>query len=65
MLLTNNHQFIIPEPSTFDSVLEKALLYVCANALVCDTLEIARKLCFEHGEKIKGKTNICIQTTNY
>jgi chromosome segregation ATPase len=49
---------IVPEPFTFDDELGKALLYVCANSLVCDTLEIARKLCFEHGEKIKGKMSI-------
>jgi structural maintenance of chromosome 1 len=53
----HHRQSFSPEPSTYESSLEKAILYVCANTLVCDNLEVARRLCFDQAEKIKGNRN--------
>ena len=53
-LTTDHYSSFNPELFTFDSSLERALQYVCANTLVCDTLEIARRLSFEQGEKVKS-----------
>ena len=36
--------------------LERAVHYACGNALVCDSLDVARELCYERGQRIKAVT---------
>ncbi|GJE85341.1 chromosome segregation protein SMC [Phanerochaete sordida] len=40
----------------YDPVVERAIHHACGNALVCDTIEIARHVCFERGQEIKAVT---------
>ena len=38
----------------FDPSVERAIHHACGNALVCDNMEIARKVCYDKGQDIKG-----------
>ncbi|KAG0339167.1 Structural maintenance of chromosomes protein 1 [Podila horticola] len=38
----------------YDEVLETAIHYVCGNALVCDTMEIAKHVCYDLGHQVKA-----------
>ncbi|KAG0053365.1 Structural maintenance of chromosomes protein 1 [Gryganskiella cystojenkinii] len=38
----------------YDEVLERAIQYVCGNALVCDTMDIAKNVCYEMGQQVKA-----------
>ena len=40
----------------FESILEPVFQYVCGSALICDTLEIARNICYDRGQKVKAVT---------
>ncbi len=40
----------------YDKVVERAMLYACGNALVCDDMETARYVCFEKGVEAKAVT---------
>ena len=37
-----------------DSAVELAIHYACGNALVCDTTEIAKYICYEKRQEVKG-----------
>jgi len=47
--LRSMHEGMRPALDTiqFDNVIERAVSFACADAVVCDTLQIARHLCFE------------------
>lgn len=38
----------------YEDQYERALLYACGNALVCDTLAIAKHICYERNQEVKG-----------
>jgi chromosome segregation ATPase len=38
----------------FDPSVERAMHHACGSALVCDTAEIARYICYEKGQEVKG-----------
>ncbi|KAG0031501.1 Structural maintenance of chromosomes protein 1 [Podila clonocystis] len=38
----------------YDEVLETAIHYVCGNALVCDTMEVAKHVCYDLGHQVKA-----------
>ncbi|KAI1316984.1 Structural maintenance of chromosomes protein 1 [Mortierella claussenii] len=38
----------------YDEALERAIQYVCGNALVCDTMDVAKHVCYELGQQIKA-----------
>lgn len=40
---------------TYNDKLERAFQYACGNTLVCDTLEIAKYICYEKNQQVKGK----------
>eukprot|EP00124_Ichthyophonus_hoferi_P000405 Ihof_evm15s14 gene=Ihof_evmTU15s14 len=40
----------------YDKAVSKAMEYACGNTIVCDTLEEARQLCFNKGERYKCVT---------
>ncbi|KZT54653.1 condensin complex subunit SMC1 [Calocera cornea HHB12733] len=40
----------------YDSVVEKAMLHVCSNSLVCDTMKIAQDVCYNKGLDVKAVT---------
>jgi structural maintenance of chromosome 1 len=37
-----------------DSAVELAIHYACGNALVCDTTDIAKYICYEKRQEVKG-----------
>lgn len=39
----------------FSGQFEKALQFACGNSLVCDTLEVARHVCYDKGLDVKGE----------
>lgn len=39
-----------------EGAVERAIHHACGNALVCDTMEVARYVCYEKGQEIKGET---------
>lgn len=38
----------------FDVAVERAMLFSCGNALVCDSLEVARHVAYDKGQEVKG-----------
>ncbi|KAF9457597.1 condensin complex subunit SMC1 [Collybia nuda] len=39
-----------------EGAVERAIHHACGNALVCDTMEVARFVCYEKGQEIKAVT---------
>jgi structural maintenance of chromosome 1 len=39
---------------TFDPSVERAMHHVCGNSLICDSMEVARHVCFERNQEVKG-----------
>ena len=39
----------------YDPAVERAMHHACGNALVCDTMEVARYVCYEKGQEVKGE----------
>ncbi|KAA8908954.1 RecF/RecN/SMC [Sphaerosporella brunnea] len=40
----------------FDSSVERAMLYVCGNAVVCDDLQVAKYICYDKELEVKAVT---------
>jgi structural maintenance of chromosome 1 len=40
---------------SYDPSVERAMQHACGNALVCDSMEVARFVCYEKGQEVKGK----------
>lgn len=40
----------------FDTSVERAMLYACGNAVVCDDLGVAKYICYEKGLEVKAVT---------
>lgn len=38
----------------YEPAVERAMLHACGNALVCDTMDVARYVCWERGQEVKG-----------
>lgn len=38
----------------YEPAVERAMHHACGNALVCDTMEVARYICYEKGQEVKG-----------
>lgn len=49
-----SNQFLM---SRHNSNLTKAFQYVCGSTLICDSLDIAKQICYEMNQKVKG---ICL-----
>ncbi len=44
----------------FDGSVERAIHYACGNALICDTMEVAKHVVYERGQEVKGSfPDIC------
>ncbi|ORY92961.1 condensin complex subunit SMC1 [Leucosporidium creatinivorum] len=41
---------------SFDNSVERAMQHACGDALVCDSMEVARHVCYEKGQQIKAVT---------
>jgi structural maintenance of chromosome 1 len=42
----------------YDPSVERALQHVCGNAMICDTMAIARDICYEKAQGVKGEAHI-------
>ncbi|KAH7103427.1 condensin complex subunit SMC1 [Auriculariales sp. MPI-PUGE-AT-0066] len=40
----------------FDPTVERAMHHACGNALVCDSMEVARYICYDKGQEVKAVT---------
>ncbi|ODN84648.1 hypothetical protein L202_00553 [Cryptococcus amylolentus CBS 6039] len=40
----------------YDPVVERAMQHACSSSLICDTMEIARYVCYEKGQEVKAVT---------
>ncbi|KAM6496344.1 condensin complex subunit SMC1 [Amanita muscaria] len=40
----------------YETAVERAIHHACGNALVCDTMEVARYVCYEKGQEVKAVT---------
>ncbi|KAI0247997.1 cohesin complex subunit psm1 [Lactifluus subvellereus] len=40
----------------YEPIIERAIHHACGNALVCDTMEVARYVCYEKGQEVKAVT---------
>jgi structural maintenance of chromosome 1 len=47
----------------FEPAVERAMHHACGNALVCDTMDIARYVCYEKGQEVKGMYGVAIVTS--
>lgn len=41
----------------YDTKVERALQYVCGNAMICDTMAVAKEVCYEKAQEVKGRYN--------
>lgn len=39
----------------YEPAVERAMHYACGNALVCDNMEVARYVCYDKGQEVKGE----------
>ena len=37
-------------------VIERAVSYACGNAMICDTLDVARNICYDRAQRVKAVT---------
>ena len=44
----------------YEPAVERAMHHACGNALVCDSMEVARYVCYEKGQEVKGMSDICL-----
>ena len=42
----------------FDASVERAMHHACGNALICDNMDIARHVCYEKGQEVKGMLSL-------
>lgn len=40
----------------YEPAVERAMHHACGNALVCDSMEVAKYVCWERGQEVKGMT---------
>ena len=45
---------VLTNLSRHESTVANAVLYACGNTIICETLEIARQICFRSGERVKA-----------
>ena len=45
---------------TFDTSVERAMQMACGDALVCDDMRVARYVCYERGQNVKGEFHILV-----
>lgn len=41
--------------------IERAMIFACGNALVCDNMDIARHVAFDREQEVKGKADIMLK----
>jgi len=41
----------------YEPAIQRAIHHACGNALVCDSMEVARYVCYEKGQEVKG---VCV-----
>jgi len=41
----------------YEPTMERAIHHACGNALVCDTMEVARYVCYEKDQEVKGASS--------
>ncbi|RPD71420.1 condensin complex subunit SMC1 [Lentinus tigrinus ALCF2SS1-7] len=41
---------------TYDPAVERAMHHACGNALVCDSMDVAKYVCYEKGQEVKAVT---------
>lgn len=47
----------------FDPSVERAMHHACGNALVCDTMEVAKYVCYDKQQEVKGRCGMrCFKT---
>lgn len=39
----------------YDSSVERAMQFACSSSLICDTMEVARHVCYDRGQEVKGE----------
>jgi structural maintenance of chromosome 1 len=44
----------------FEPSVERAMHHACGNALVCDTMDVARFVCWEKGQEVKGQLSYIV-----
>lgn len=44
----------------YDPAIERAVHHACGTALVCDTMEIARYICYEKSQEVKGTCHLTV-----
>lgn len=40
----------------YDTNVERAMQHVCGNAMICDTMNTAKELCYEKAQEVKGES---------
>ncbi|CAK5262899.1 unnamed protein product [Mycena citricolor] len=47
----------------YEPVVERAMHHVCGNSLVCDTMDVARYVCYDKGQEVKGARAVTLEGT--
>ena len=40
----------------YDTSVERAMQHVCGNAMICDSMNVARDVCYEKAQEVKGES---------
>lgn len=44
----------------YDTNVERALQHVCGNAMICDNMSVAKEVCYEKAQEVKGTSGLFI-----
>ena len=44
----------------YEPAVERAIQHACSSSLICDTMDVARLVCYEKGQEVKGKLQLLI-----
>ena len=42
----------------YDPAVERAMLHACSSSLICDSMDVAKHVCYDRGQEVKGKNNL-------
>ena len=40
----------------YDPAVARAMLHACGSSLICDTMDVARHVCYEKNQEVKGES---------
>ena len=42
----------------YDPAVERAMQHACSTSLICDSMEVAKHVCYDKGQEVKGESAV-------